>query len=41
MICNLPILLPYSVQFKKYHRDHHMFQGQDGIDTDIPSDFEC
>ena len=40
-ICNFPIVFPFSITFRGYHLEHHKHQGVDGIDTDIPSAFEC
>ncbi|XP_059800840.1 sphingolipid delta(4)-desaturase DES1-like [Hypanus sabinus] len=40
MFANLPGGLPYSVSFKRYHMDQHRYMGGDGIDIDIPTDFE-
>lgn len=39
-IANLPIVLPFCVEFKRYHMDHHRFQGVDGIDGDLPTQLE-
>lgn len=36
IFANLPTGVPSSVAFRKYHYEHHLQQGVDGIDTDIP-----
>ncbi|KAJ3337093.1 hypothetical protein HDU93_001666 [Gonapodya sp. JEL0774] len=41
MLANIPIVFPFCVEFKKFHMDHHRFQGVDGIDGDIPTELEA
>lgn len=41
ILCDLPNVLPSSVQFRKYHLKHHAFQGNYEIDADIPSVWEA
>ncbi|CAE7530276.1 DEGS1 [Symbiodinium sp. CCMP2456] len=40
LVANLPIAIPYAINFKPYHMEHHRYQGQDGVDTDIPTRLE-
>ncbi|XP_049851418.1 sphingolipid delta(4)-desaturase DES1-like isoform X2 [Schistocerca gregaria] len=37
---NLPIAVPYSITFQKYHMMHHQYQGQYNIDPDLPMAWE-
>lgn len=38
---NLPIGLPFAVSFKGYHLEHHRYQGDEKLDTDIPTLLEA
>jgi sphingolipid delta-4 desaturase len=40
LVANLPTGLPSSMTFTRYHMEHHQFQGVDGIDTDVPTEWE-
>jgi len=37
---NLPIGIPAAMTFKRYHHEHHQYQGVDVIDTDIGTKIE-
>ncbi|MGE3537754.1 MAG: fatty acid desaturase [Candidatus Tectimicrobiota bacterium] len=40
MLANLPMVIPSSVSFKRYHLKHHAFQGVYDLDADLPSYWE-
>lgn len=37
---NFSMGIPAAVSFKRYHLEHHKYQGEDDVDMDIPSEFE-
>ena len=39
-MANIPLCVPSSITFKKYHLDHHRYQGDNKLDVDIPSHLE-
>jgi len=40
MVANFAQGMPSCITFKKYHLEHHYFQGVEGVDTDIPTPIE-
>lgn len=40
ILANLPIVIPYSATFRRYHLFHHHKLGLE-LDCDIPTNFEC
>jgi sphingolipid delta-4 desaturase len=38
---NLPVCIPFSISFGRYHRDHHSAQGTLGMDCDLPTQREA
>lgn len=41
MFGNLPLGVPVSITFKKYHLEHHRYQGDEEKDVDIPTRLEA
>ena len=40
MLCNVAMGVPSATKFKKYHMEHHTYQGTHGVDTDLPTYWE-
>eukprot|EP00485_Elphidium_margaritaceum_P005323 CAMPEP_0202703134 /NCGR_PEP_ID=MMETSP1385-20130828/16003_1 /ASSEMBLY_ACC=CAM_ASM_000861 /TAXON_ID=933848 /ORGANISM="Elphidium margaritaceum" /LENGTH=364 /DNA_ID=CAMNT_0049360927 /DNA_START=40 /DNA_END=1134 /DNA_ORIENTATION=- len=40
ILANVATCIPSSITFRYYHMDHHIYQGVDVIDTDIPTEWE-
>jgi sphingolipid delta-4 desaturase len=40
IFCNIGMGIPSSTMFKRYHLEHHLFQGDDDRDVDIPTYWE-
>ena len=41
IFANLPIGVPCAIAFKKYHLDHHRYQGDVLMDADLPTEIEA
>jgi sphingolipid delta-4 desaturase len=41
ILANLPMVLPSSVSFQRYHLRHHAYQGVYEMDADLPSRWEA
>ncbi|PVU86632.1 hypothetical protein BB560_006632 [Smittium megazygosporum] len=40
LVCNIPMLVPLAMSFRRYHLEHHSYQGVRGYDPDLPLDWE-
>lgn len=40
LLCNVPIIAPMAISYKKYHADHHRYLGEEKQDVDIPTRLE-
>ncbi|KAH3802898.1 sphingolipid delta(4)-desaturase DES1-like [Dreissena polymorpha] len=40
LLCNVPIIAPMAISYKKYHADHHRYLGHETQDVDIPTRLE-
>jgi len=41
IVANLPIVVPSSISFRKYHLLHHNYQGSESLDADLAAPFEA
>jgi sphingolipid delta-4 desaturase len=41
IVANLPIVVPSSISFRKYHLLHHNHQGSESLDADLAAPFEA
>jgi sphingolipid delta-4 desaturase len=39
-VANLPLIFPVSATFNRYHNAHHAGLNTDGVDADLPTEFE-
>ncbi|KAI9225676.1 MAG: fatty acid desaturase-domain-containing protein [Piptocephalis tieghemiana] len=40
LLCNVGIPVPISASFRRYHLEHHTYQGVEGMDPDLPLAWE-
>ncbi|KAI9220451.1 fatty acid desaturase-domain-containing protein [Blastocladiella britannica] len=40
LVCNIGLVFPIASSFRRYHLEHHTFQGVHGKDPDLPLDIE-
>ncbi|OMH83683.1 Sphingolipid delta(4)-desaturase DES1 [Zancudomyces culisetae] len=40
LLANIPMLVPIGMSFKRYHLEHHSYQGVRGYDPDLPMEWE-
>lgn len=40
ILANLPMGIPSGASFRRYHLEHHKFQGEEGVDVDLPTNWE-